>query len=84
MLAGLITVSLRGTTAVIGLVSTAPTQRGTGVGAALLAASHRWATTHGAERIEVATQRENAAACGLYERAGYAAAEVGDYYHFLL
>ena len=82
--AGLVTVSARGPLATIGLISTAAAQRGTGVGMALLAAAQRWADARGAERIEVVTQRENHAACRLYERAGYAAVEHGEHHHFLL
>lgn len=80
---GLTTFRVRDGVADVGLVSTAAEQRGLGVASALLAFSHARIAARGVQRVEVVTQAENAAACRLYERQGYAPTERGEYYHFM-
>ena len=82
--AGLVTASASGTSASIGLLATSESERGRGVARALLAGAVDWASARGCTHLEVATQRENVAACRLYERAGYRAVELGEHHHFML
>src|SRR3954470_22079051 len=49
----------------------APEARGTGAGAALVAAVVQWATAHGARTLRTAVTVGNDAAARLYERAGF-------------
>jgi GNAT superfamily N-acetyltransferase len=46
-------------------------ERGRGVGHALLAALEGWAANHGATRLQLLADRENAAALAFYARAGW-------------
>jgi len=50
----------------------AATHRGRGIGAALLGATTAGAFARGLERIELIVRADNAAAIGLYRRAGFA------------
>ncbi|MBW2245262.1 MAG: GNAT family N-acetyltransferase [Deltaproteobacteria bacterium] len=68
----------------IGLVGVAEAARGRGVARALVAAAETAMEAGGARRTEVATQLENAAACGLYESFGYEAGTPERAYHFWL
>jgi GNAT superfamily N-acetyltransferase len=52
-------------------IRVAPHVRRTGVGAALMRAVKRWATSHGASQLKVETQDVNPAACRFYERQGF-------------
>jgi GNAT superfamily N-acetyltransferase len=45
--------------------------RGAGVGAALLAAIEGWASEHGATRLQLVADRENAPALAFYDRSGW-------------
>jgi len=65
----------------VGLVAVDPAQRGTGLGAALLAAAKHWCAARGIARLTVVTQGRNARAIRFYERGGFAAASVGIWYH---
>jgi len=48
-----------------------PAERGRGVGHALLAALEGWAANHGATRLQLLADREDAAALALYARSGW-------------
>jgi aminoglycoside 6'-N-acetyltransferase len=52
-------------------IAVAPELRGRGVGTALLAAAEAWARQHGAERMMLDLDVNNAGAQRLYERVGY-------------
>ena len=62
----------QGDLAVLWDIRVAPEARGQGVGSALLDAAERWASRHGARRLQVETQNINVAACRLYARHGFA------------
>jgi ribosomal protein S18 acetylase RimI-like enzyme len=66
----------------IGLIAVHERARGRGVGAALMAAAHRWMAGRGAAAATVVTQLDNAAACRLYQASGYGLAGVWHCYHF--
>jgi dTDP-4-amino-4,6-dideoxy-D-galactose acyltransferase len=80
--AGMITVKVTSGVGNIGLVAVAASHRGRGVGSKLIAAAHRWMREHGAKKATVVTQGDNAPACRLYERAGYAVEHAENVYHF--
>lgn len=65
----------------IGLIGVGARHRGSGLGAALVAAALDWLAAHGAGRAEVVTQGANVAAQRLYQRAGFVTREVGLWYH---
>lgn len=52
-------------------IATAPAARGRGIGAALLAAAEHAACARGCRALRLEVRVDNAAAIGLYERAGY-------------
>ena len=83
-LAGMVTVSARGATAAIGLVSVAAGQRGRGYGRALLRAADAFAASRGCTAIEVVTQGGNRPALQLYRAAGFRVREMRNYLHFWL
>lgn len=61
-----------------------PAGRGKGVGTALMAHAESFARETGAERLTLATARENRKAQSLYKRMGYLKEEHFWYYHHLL
>lgn len=80
--AGLITVSLAGGEGSIGLIAVDESARGQGVGSSLIQAAHRWLLGRDARTVKVVTQLDNRKACSLYEKCGYAHAELLHVYHF--
>lgn len=52
-------------------IATAPAARGRGIGAGLLAAAEQAASRRGSRTLRLEVRVDNAAAIGLYERAGY-------------
>jgi methionyl-tRNA formyltransferase len=81
---GMVTISLRGALAHIGLIAVDEACRGQGAGSLLMSAARQWMVNAGADRAIVVTQVDNISACKLYERHGYAAVEHKHYYHFWL
>jgi dTDP-4-amino-4,6-dideoxy-D-galactose acyltransferase len=80
--AGYITVQqTSAATARIGLIAVEDAARGRGHGAALLAAAQHWCAARGLARLTVVTQGRNASAVRFYERAGFATALIGIWYH---
>ena len=80
--AGVVTLSVRDGVGRVGLLAVRDDARGRGLGGLLMASAHREASARGAGRIEVVTQLDNAAACRLYEKAGYRLDVVTYIYHF--
>lgn len=70
--AGYVTCHRRAGHGEIGLVGVAADQRGSGLGMAMTTAALRWFSDGRLTRVSVATQARNAAALGLYQRAGFA------------
>jgi dTDP-4-amino-4,6-dideoxy-D-galactose acyltransferase len=68
--AGMVTLALRREIGTIGLLAVSEAYRGHGLGRRLFRSSERWCKTRGAIALEVVTQADNAAACGLYESCG--------------
>lgn len=61
-------------------IATAPLARGRGVGAALLGAAEAAARQRGCRALRLEVRVDNAAAIGLYERAGFR--RIGTYAHY--
>jgi len=83
-LAGMVTVSIRAGTGVIGLIAVREWARGKGLGEGLVRAAHDAMWAHGVERARVVTQGANLPGCRLYERCGYAITSVENVHHFWL
>ena len=60
-----------GDLAVLWDIRVAPESRGQGVGSALLDAAERWASRHGARRLQAETQNINVPACRFYAHHGF-------------
>lgn len=80
-IAGFVTVS-KGDPCRIGLFAVEPAFHGQGIGSQLLGAASRWSAQQGAARLHVATQRENPAACHVYEKNGYTLASEHAIFHY--
>lgn len=78
---GMVTVRAEAATARIGLIAVRPEAQGRGLGRGLVSAAEAWARARGLDRMEVATQGANAAACALYARCGYQVARRQGVYH---
>jgi GNAT superfamily N-acetyltransferase len=57
--------------AVLWDIRVAPESRGQGVGSALIDAAERWASRHGARRLQAETQNINVPACRFYAHHGF-------------
>ncbi len=68
----------------IGLLAVAQDYRGMGLGQQLLQAAKDWFFTHGYADCQVVTQQANLPACRLYERGGFKAELIENFYHFWL
>lgn len=79
---GMITLARSETSGVIGLFGVDGSQRGRGVGTALLSRALDWFQRAGCERVEVATQGDNSGARRVYERAGFHLASRSNVFHF--
>jgi len=79
---GLITITIKGEEASIGLLAVHAEFRGKGAGFRLLEEAHRWILSRGCRRVSVVTQKDNLAACRLYEKHGYQLANLEHVYHF--
>lgn len=79
--AGMLTVSARDGEGTIGLFAVDEAARGRGFGTALLARGAAWFTQRGCGSASVVTQGDNLGAQRVYERAGYAIADVTNVYH---
>jgi dTDP-4-amino-4,6-dideoxy-D-galactose acyltransferase len=68
---GLLTLSAAAPHGTIGLLSVDSSARGRGLGRRLAELAVEWSNARGRTEIQVATQLENEAACGLYVAAGF-------------
>lgn len=83
-LTGFISVGEKNDTGVIGLVAINEKYRGVGIGNMLMEYTLSWFNRNGFNKAEVATQKENKAACSLYEKFGFKHEKVFNYFHFWL
>lgn len=79
---GMVTVAHRSERGQIGLLAVDRGARGRGVGRRLLQAARARCIAARCNALAVVTQGTNAAACGLYEAAGYRLAEQQNIFHF--
>ncbi|HEU4950487.1 MAG TPA: GNAT family N-acetyltransferase [Holophagaceae bacterium] len=78
---GMVTVQAEQAVARIGLIAVRPDAQGRGLGRGLVFAAEAWAKARGLDRMEVATQGANVAACALYARCGYEVVRRQGVYH---
>jgi ribosomal protein S18 acetylase RimI-like enzyme len=55
--------------------------RGKGLAKALLYQAHEWFSTNGFKTVQAVTQKENIAACKMYEKLGYTIEKTENFYH---
>lgn len=79
---GMVTLDQRPGRANIGIIAVAESERGKGLGKALVGAGARWALTQNLSQGQVLTQGANQEACRLYERCGYSLEKTELVYHF--
>jgi dTDP-4-amino-4,6-dideoxy-D-galactose acyltransferase len=79
---GLVSLSISGSAASIGLLAVDINSRGYGIGKALLNAAEEKAITLGAAYMKIPTQGENLAAVSFYKNNGYQLIESSLNYHF--
>lgn len=83
-LTGFISVGEKNGAGVIGLVAINEKYRGVGISNMLMEYTLMWFSKNGYNKVEVATQKENKAACALYEKFGFKPESVFNYFHFWL
>lgn len=66
----------------IGLLAVDPEYRGQQIGVRLVSASQQWCIENGYKLAQVVTQKDNVAACKLYEKCGYTIDTIEYFYHF--
>lgn len=81
---GMITLGNCGDRGDIGLVAVAESARGVGVGRALVSAANNYFVQRNYTHSQVVTQRENVAACRLYEACGYHIEKSENVFHYWL
>jgi dTDP-4-amino-4,6-dideoxy-D-galactose acyltransferase len=79
---GFISYSTNAESAQIGLIAVDAGQRGRGIGKLLVQNAERKAKNEGAKVMKIATQANNSAAVGLYEKLGYTLSERVFIYHY--
>lgn len=79
---GMVTVKEKNGAGDIGLIAVDADMRGNKLGITLVRAAQEWSRKRGLKLAQVVTQGENTAACKLYERCGYRAAQTENFYHF--
>jgi dTDP-4-amino-4,6-dideoxygalactose transaminase len=80
--AGLVTASMSGSVALIGLIAVREDVEHRGIGRRLLLELARWLAPRAVTRLRVVTQEENQAACRFYVRSKFTPAELEHVYHF--
>ena len=79
---GMITLSIDGHVGVIGLFAVHASQRGLGVGGALLSRALSWFVAAGCCSASVVTQGDNEGARRIYQKGGYRLSQMSHFYHF--
>ncbi|MFN8207841.1 MAG: GNAT family N-acetyltransferase [Bacteroidales bacterium] len=79
---GMITLSLKQDTGIIGLLGVDTEQRGKNIGSELVDASEDFISGKGVQQLEVVTQMANTGACRFYEKTGFVLFKVVNIYHF--
>jgi dTDP-4-amino-4,6-dideoxy-D-galactose acyltransferase len=79
---GMATVGGKGERGFIGLFAVDSAMRGKNVGVSMVHAAQAWIRRKGFRFAQVVTQKENIAACKLYEKCGYEIEKVEYFYHF--
>ena len=78
---GFVTLKKESALGQIGLIAVAPQLHGKGIGKALMASSDNWYKSQQINTARVVTQKNNTAACKLYEKAGYTIEKTEFIYH---
>lgn len=81
VISGMLTLSLKGEAASIGLIAVDELYRGKGLGYKLMHAAEYKALCAGKDRINVPAQMDNHAACKFYEHLGYEKMQVVEVWH---
>ncbi|MBL7929257.1 MAG: GNAT family N-acetyltransferase [Bacteroidia bacterium] len=81
---GMITVGGKDGIGKIGLVAISEKYRGVGIGNMLMEYTLMWFNKKRYNKVEVATQKENQAACSLYAKFGFSPEKTYNYFHFWL
>lgn len=81
---GMVTVRLQECLGSIGLIAVDPAHQGRGIATSLIRAAENWLLENGGQRMQVATQANNIAACSLYEKNGFKKISSTDIYHLWL
>jgi dTDP-4-amino-4,6-dideoxy-D-galactose acyltransferase len=79
---GMVTVALKQSDAVIGLIAVSSSARGRGIGRQLIDAAESFALSRGCGTLLVATQEANRAATGLYKSTGFSELDRTYVYHY--
>jgi len=79
---GMVTLTLSGENAQIGLIAVGETARGQGIGKALVQMAESFAFEKGARQMRIPTQKMNVPAVNLYQKLGYALAAEMYIYHY--
>lgn len=83
-ISGFVTVKKNGNNSIIGLIAVDTEHRGKKIGTSLINTALTWAKEQGCKTAQVGTQKENIAACRLYEKCGYQIKSIEKFYHFWL
>lgn len=78
---GFVTLKKEGAAGQIGLIAVSPELHGKGIGKALMASSENWYISQKIKTARVVTQKNNVAACKLYEKSGYYIEKTEIIYH---
>jgi dTDP-4-amino-4,6-dideoxy-D-galactose acyltransferase len=79
---GFVSLSIRKSPAIIGLIAVDPNYQGLNIGSALIHACINMAWKNNLTSIEVVTQKFNDSACRFYEKCGFTLAKLENIYHF--
>lgn len=81
---GFVTLKIKNRSAFIDLIGVDASCRGKGIGTSLVLRAQAWSCSKKANVLSVATQRDNKAACGLYEKMGFEEFSSSFVYHIWL
>jgi len=83
-LAAMITLGTKNDRGDIGLLAVAPDFRGKGIAADLVYTAQHYFKNKNINKLQVVTQKDNIAACRLYEKCGFAIEKTETFFHFWL